>query len=30
MTDDPVEVLTQQVRQLTREAADLARRVEHE
>jgi hypothetical protein len=30
MTDDPVEVLERQVRQLTRGAADLARQVEHE
>jgi hypothetical protein len=30
MTDNPVEVLTRQVCQLTREAADLVRRVEHE
>jgi hypothetical protein len=30
MADDPVEVLERQVRQLTREMADVTRQVEHE
>jgi hypothetical protein len=30
MTDDPAEALERQVRQLTREVADLTRQVEHE